>query len=102
MNGQITMFDFLKQDFSVSNKIRLIELFAGYGSQAMALTTAEKAKRYDALVFAIGFEKEDMEKYLRKTEEDLKTTADDSVGAMLIGRKYAIIGFLETLERWCK
>lgn len=37
MNGQMTMFDFLKKDFSVKNKIRLIELFAGYGSQAMAL-----------------------------------------------------------------
>lgn len=37
MDGQITMFDFLKKDFSVKNKIRLIELFAGYGSQAMAL-----------------------------------------------------------------
>lgn len=68
----------------------------------MTLTTREKADRYDSLVLSICLEKEDMEKYLRKTEEDLKTTADDSVGAMLIGRKYAIMGFLETLERWCK
>lgn len=67
----------------------------------MTLTTREKASRYDGLVFAIGLEKQNMEKYLAETEEDLKT-ADDSVGAMLIGRKYAIIGFLETLERWCK
>lgn len=37
MNGQMTMFDFLKEDFSVKNKIRLCEIFAGYGSQAMAL-----------------------------------------------------------------
>ena len=37
MTNQISMFDFLRQDFSVTNKIRLIELFAGYGSQAMAL-----------------------------------------------------------------
>ena len=37
MAEQITIFDFLRQDFSVNNKIRLIELFAGYGSQAMAL-----------------------------------------------------------------
>lgn len=35
--SQMTMFDFLRQDFQVNNKIRLIELFAGYGSQAMAL-----------------------------------------------------------------
>jgi len=67
----------------------------------MTLTTREKASRYDSLVFAIGLEKQNMEKYLAETEEDMKT-ADDSVGAMLIGRKYAIIGFLETLERWCK
>lgn len=37
MAEQITIFDFLRRDFSVNNKIRLIELFAGYGSQAMAL-----------------------------------------------------------------
>ena len=37
MNEQITLFDFIREDFSVKNKIRLIELFAGYGSQSMAL-----------------------------------------------------------------
>ena len=37
MNEQITLFDFIREDFSIKNKIRLIELFAGYGSQAMAL-----------------------------------------------------------------
>lgn len=34
---QMTMFDFMYQPFSVSKPIRLIELFAGIGSQAMAL-----------------------------------------------------------------
>lgn len=34
---QMSIFDYLRNDFSVNNKIRLIELFAGYGSQAMAL-----------------------------------------------------------------
>lgn len=34
---QLTIFDIMYKDFSVNNKIRLIELFAGYGSQAMAL-----------------------------------------------------------------
>ena len=37
MSEQLTLFDFIREDFSVKNKIRLIELFAGYGSQAMAL-----------------------------------------------------------------
>ena len=37
MAEQITLFDYVREDFSVKNKIRLIELFAGYGSQAMAL-----------------------------------------------------------------
>lgn len=37
MAEQITIFDFLREDFKVDNKIRLIELFSGYGSQAMAL-----------------------------------------------------------------
>lgn len=34
---QMTLFDFMRKDFSVNNKIRLIELFAGYGSTSMAL-----------------------------------------------------------------
>lgn len=37
MAEQLSFFDFVKDDFFVNNKIRLIELFAGYGSQAMAL-----------------------------------------------------------------
>lgn len=37
MNGQMSIFDYTRQPFSIDNKIRLIELFAGYGSQAMAL-----------------------------------------------------------------
>ena len=35
--GQISMFDITMPMISIMNKIRLIELFAGYGSQAMAL-----------------------------------------------------------------
>ena len=35
--GQMSLFDFQNQPFKVSKPIRLIELFAGYGSQAMAL-----------------------------------------------------------------
>lgn len=37
MNEQVTLFDFMLPTFKVENPIRLIELFAGYGSQAMAL-----------------------------------------------------------------
>jgi DNA (cytosine-5)-methyltransferase 1 len=37
MNGQISIFDITMPMISIPNKIRLIELFAGYGSQAMTL-----------------------------------------------------------------
>lgn len=37
MNGQISMFDLTLPMITVPNRIRLIELFAGYGSHAMAL-----------------------------------------------------------------
>lgn len=37
MNGQMTLFDFTREMVKVDKPIRLIELFAGYGSQAMAL-----------------------------------------------------------------
>ena len=37
MNEQMTIFDLLRKPIFVNNKIRLIELFAGVGAQAMAL-----------------------------------------------------------------
>ena len=37
MNEQLTLFDYTRQTFKIDKPIRLIELFAGYGSQAMAL-----------------------------------------------------------------
>ena len=37
MGQQMTLFDFTRTDIEVNKPIRLIELFAGYGSQAMAL-----------------------------------------------------------------
>lgn len=37
MTDQISIFDFTRKPFRMNKKIRLIELFAGYGSQAMAL-----------------------------------------------------------------
>lgn len=36
-DGQMTIFDYLHEPSKIKNKIRLIELFAGVGSQAMAL-----------------------------------------------------------------
>ncbi len=36
-DGQISMFDLTRKPISITKPIRLIELFAGYGSQAMAL-----------------------------------------------------------------
>lgn len=37
MNGQLTLFDLTRPMVKVNKPIRLIELFAGYGSQSMAL-----------------------------------------------------------------
>lgn len=37
MAEQLSLFDFTRQSFKIDKPIRLIELFAGYGSQAMAL-----------------------------------------------------------------
>jgi DNA (cytosine-5)-methyltransferase 1 len=37
MDRQMTLFDFMREPVSITKPIRLIELFAGYGSQAMAL-----------------------------------------------------------------
>jgi DNA (cytosine-5)-methyltransferase 1 len=35
---QFTLFDYTRKPFKITNKVRLIELFGGIGSQAMALT----------------------------------------------------------------
>ena len=37
MNNQSTIFDYLYPTYKINKKIRLIELFSGYGSQALAL-----------------------------------------------------------------
>lgn len=37
MNEQLNIFSVFRRDFRINNKIRLIELFAGVGSKAMAL-----------------------------------------------------------------
>ena len=34
---QFSMWDYIRQPFKIDKPIRLIELFAGYGSQAMAM-----------------------------------------------------------------
>ena len=37
VDGQLSMFDLTMEEFKITKPIRLIELFAGVGSQAMAL-----------------------------------------------------------------
>lgn len=37
LNNQMSIFDFTREPISITKPIRLIELFAGYGSQTMAL-----------------------------------------------------------------
>ena len=41
MKGQMTLFDIIWEPLAIHQPIRLIELFAGYGSQAMALENLE-------------------------------------------------------------
>lgn len=36
-DGQMNIFDYIRKPFKITNKVRLIELFGGIGSQAMAL-----------------------------------------------------------------
>ena len=52
MSQQLTIFDELCDKFSITKPIRLIELFAGYGSQAMALKRAgAKFEHYRVVEF---------------------------------------------------
>ena len=37
VEGQMSLFDFTMEEFKIDKPIRLIELFAGVGSQAMAI-----------------------------------------------------------------
>lgn len=37
MNDQISMFDLMYQTYKIKKPVRLVELFSGYGSQAMAI-----------------------------------------------------------------
>lgn len=37
MEEQMNIFDYIRKPFKITNKIRLIELFGGIGSQTMAL-----------------------------------------------------------------
>lgn len=49
---QISMFDLIRAPVKVTKTIRLIELFAGYGSQAMALKRiGAKFEHYRVLEF---------------------------------------------------
>ena len=52
MSRQLTIFDELCDKFSITKPIRLIELFAGYGSQAMALKrTGAEFEHYRVVEF---------------------------------------------------
>ena len=68
---------------------------------AVRLTEKEKANRYDALVYAIGYEKGRFEKQLKELDSEISKTVDGSMAGLLIGRKYAYKEVVELLERWC-
>jgi DNA (cytosine-5)-methyltransferase 1 len=51
-DNQMSLFDFTREPISITKPIRLIELFAGYGSQAMALKRiGTKFERYRVVEF---------------------------------------------------
>lgn len=51
-DGQISIFDIERQPVRITKPIRLIELFSGYGSQAMALKRiGAKFEHYRAIEF---------------------------------------------------
>ena len=52
MAEQLSMFDFIRQPIKIDKPIRLIEIFAGYGSQAMALRNiGADFERYKVIEF---------------------------------------------------
>lgn len=51
-DNQMSIFDFTREPISITKPIRLIELFAGYGSQAMALKKIDaKFEHYRVVEF---------------------------------------------------
>ena len=65
------------------------------------MTIKEKAERYDGLMCAIGLHKRMYENELVKIEGEIKNS-NETVGAMLIGKKYAYKEIIEILARFCK
>ena len=66
----------------------------------MKLTKEEKADRYDSLVYAISLQKDSTQQRLKEIDKEIDKS-NGSVAAMLIGRKYAYMEFVEAMERWC-
>lgn len=59
----------------------------------------QKAKAYDYLIGEIEEERQALTERLAQCEKDL-SHAWDSMAASLVGRKYAYMEILETMERW--
>ena len=67
---QLDIFDYLRKPFEIDKPIRLIELFAGYGSQAMALERL--GANYETWK-VVEFDKYAIESYNKVHETDFKT-----------------------------
>ncbi len=63
------------------------------------MTTKEKAERYDGLMCAIGLHKRMYENELEKIDGEIKNS-NETVGAMLIGKKYAYKEIVEIFGKW--
>lgn len=52
MESQMSIFDYTRQPFKIDKPIRMVELFAGYGSQSMAMERLGiNAECYKAIEF---------------------------------------------------
>lgn len=91
---QYSIFDYLRQPFEINNKIRLIELFAGYGSQAMAMRNLDADFEHYR---AIEFDKYAMASYNAVHGTNFKPTDVNDVSGKDLGitdlDKYTYICF---------
>lgn len=98
MNDQISIFDCLYPAYKIDNPIRLIELFAGVGSQAMALRDIGADFEHYRVV---EFDKFAIRSYNAIHGTDFKTTDIRAVHAVDLGIcdkqrfTYLLMGFTD-------
>lgn len=71
MGDQFSIFDYMRQPFKIDKPIRMVELFAGYGSQSMAM---ERLGVNFECYKAVEIDKYAMESYNQVHNTNFKTT----------------------------